>query len=392
VLGQVDLAVAGAVVGLRVLVPLVIPRYPLPAVLAALLLDAVDQTVFQTFTRLGLGGYQAYDKALDVYYLTIAYLTTFRSWTSLDAVEVGQVLFYARLIGVTLFEVLQARWLLLVFPNAFEYAFIAYEGLRTRWDPRRLTRTGIILAASLIWLAKLPQEWFIHVARLDFTDLVKRTLGYPATAPWGEVAAGSFPVFAVLAALLAGAILAANRTVRRWAPPADWPFTLDADRHAADVSHAAARAAAEARAATLIDRELVGKVVLVSLVCVVFAQIVPGVRASDLQLAMGVSFVVAVNTAFSESLVRRRVSWSSTGLEFAATATVNLLAAVGFELFFPVELASIDLPQTAFFVLLLTLIVTLYDRYRPFYLVRSERRQAAARRGGSTAAEAAHHA
>jgi predicted ATP-dependent protease len=33
------------------------------------------------------------------------------------------------------FELLDSRAMLLVFPNTFEFFFIAYEGLRTRWDP-----------------------------------------------------------------------------------------------------------------------------------------------------------------------------------------------------------------------------------------------------------------
>ena len=65
----------------RLLVPLLIPRFALPAILAALVIDAADQTIFQQFTDLDLEGYQGYDKALDVYYLAIAYLSTFRNWT-----------------------------------------------------------------------------------------------------------------------------------------------------------------------------------------------------------------------------------------------------------------------------------------------------------------------
>ena len=36
-----------AVVLSRLLVPLLIPRFPLPAIVACLVIDAVDQTVFQ---------------------------------------------------------------------------------------------------------------------------------------------------------------------------------------------------------------------------------------------------------------------------------------------------------------------------------------------------------
>ena len=62
-----------AVVGARFLVPLLIPRYPLPAIIASLALDGYDQTIFQAFGY-DPPGYQSYDKAMDVYYLAIAYL------------------------------------------------------------------------------------------------------------------------------------------------------------------------------------------------------------------------------------------------------------------------------------------------------------------------------
>jgi hypothetical protein len=68
-----DLLILLLVIGARLGVPLAIPRYPIPAGLGALVIDAVDQTVFQTFTRLPLAGYQGYDKALDIYYFSIEY-------------------------------------------------------------------------------------------------------------------------------------------------------------------------------------------------------------------------------------------------------------------------------------------------------------------------------
>src|ERR671916_3230969 len=100
------------VIGARFLAPLFIPRFPLPAILAALVLDGVDQTIFQT---LGYDppGYQGYDKAMDVYYLSIAYLSTMRNWTSRPAVQVARFLYFYRLVGVVAFELTEWRPLLL---------------------------------------------------------------------------------------------------------------------------------------------------------------------------------------------------------------------------------------------------------------------------------------
>ncbi len=135
-----DLIIFFIVVALRFIVPLFIPRFPLPAILLALVIDAADQTIFQQFTNLNLDGYQNYDKALDIFYLTVAFLAVYRNWTNSTAIVVARFLWYYRLLGVWLFEVFQERWLLMIFPNTFEYFFIAYELLRTQWDPRRLTR------------------------------------------------------------------------------------------------------------------------------------------------------------------------------------------------------------------------------------------------------------
>jgi hypothetical protein len=46
-----DLIIFWAMVAARFLIPLLILSYPLPAILVALILDGVDQTVFQTFNK-----------------------------------------------------------------------------------------------------------------------------------------------------------------------------------------------------------------------------------------------------------------------------------------------------------------------------------------------------
>ena len=59
------------VVAARFLLPLLIPRYPLPAIIACLILDGVDQTIFQLFGY-DPPYYQSYDKAMDIFYLSVA--------------------------------------------------------------------------------------------------------------------------------------------------------------------------------------------------------------------------------------------------------------------------------------------------------------------------------
>ena len=46
------------------------------------MLDAADQTIFQAF-GFDPPGYQSYDKAMDIFYLSIAYLAAMRNWDNL---------------------------------------------------------------------------------------------------------------------------------------------------------------------------------------------------------------------------------------------------------------------------------------------------------------------
>ena len=103
----------------RFMLPLLIPAFPLPAIVGCLVLDGVDQTIFQIFGY-DPPWYQGYDKAMDVYYLAIAYLATLRNWSNLNAFRIGHFLYFYRLVGVVAFELTHVRALLLIFPNTFE--------------------------------------------------------------------------------------------------------------------------------------------------------------------------------------------------------------------------------------------------------------------------------
>src|SRR3954453_19895 len=139
------------VVGARFLVPLLIPKFPLPAIIACLVLDAADQSIFQAF-GFDPPGYQSYDKAMDVYYLAMGYLATLRNWASVAAYQVSRALYFYRLVGVVAFELTQTRARILTFPTSFEYFFIASEGIRSPW---RTTRWGLrwwIGLPAFIWV------------------------------------------------------------------------------------------------------------------------------------------------------------------------------------------------------------------------------------------------
>ncbi len=367
-----DWLIFWVVAAARFLLPLTIPRYPLPGILASLVLDGVDQTIFQQFTRLPLEGYQGYDKALDVYYLTIAYVSTLRNWVNRFAFQVSRFLFAWRLAGVALFELTHLRWLLLIFPNTFEYFFIFYETYRLRWDPRRMTRKLLIGAAALIWVViKLPQEYWLHIAQADTTDWIKTSLvGAPIERPWSEIFRARPGILLAVFAVAALVLVAAWWFARRRLPPAERALTFSADAHQRPSTKEQVRSAVASEASRIVDAALVEKIVLMALVSLSFAQVLPDVQSSNLQLVFGVALVVTINTALSHWLARRGFGWAFALGQFVVMAVVNL----GLILAYTFLRSRLDDPVSVgnvlFFALLLTLLVTLFDHYRQVYLMR----------------------
>jgi len=363
--------IVGLIILSRLLLPLAIPHYPLPAIIASLILDGVDQTILQQSTDLELLGYQGYDKALDIYYLTIAYLSTMRNWSSTYAFRTSQFLYYFRLVGVLLFEITQARWLLMAFPNTFEYFFIFYEAVRTRWNPLRMSAGFVIGAAAFIWIViKLPQEYWIHVAQLDTTDVIREDIfGVPVTTSWGDIVSDNVGVFVALGIGLVALAFGIRWFMANRLPAGDWGWTFAADAPGRDLAPVQAAAATAYRPNRVFTLELFEKVVMLSLVSAIFSQLLPGVSASRLQIGIGVAVWVVLNTALSELLARRGVDFGSALRQFGIMVGVNLGIVIAVELLVLDE--DLDFGSTLFFTLLLALMITFYDRYRPLYLERT---------------------
>lgn len=349
-----DMVIFWAVVMARFFIPLSIPKYPLPGIIASLVLDAVDREIFQQFTGLPLEGYQGYDKALDIYYLAITYLSTLRNWSNLFAFKLNRFLFYYRLVGVALFELTNLRAFLILFPNTSEYFFIFYEAVRLKWDPRVLTKGKLIVTAALIWIfVKLPQEYWLHIAQMDTTDWIR------------ENPSNSAVILITCAAVMVGVVWWLLRDLPTMRPgfsvAADYAtFKFDGPQAACVRDNYTSKRFFD----DFLSHELIEKIVLVSLLSVIFAHILPEVRASDFQLTIGVSILIIINTELSQWLARRGTHWKSIFREFIIMSIVNFTLVLFFDFLLARYEGSIDLLNTLFFVLLLTLNVTLYDRYR----------------------------
>lgn len=343
------------VVGLRFCIPLLIPRYPLPGVIGSLVLDAVDHSIFQAFGY-DPPNYQGYDKAMDVYYLAIAYVSTLRNWTSPSAYRVGRFLYFYRLVGVTAFELSGWRALLLIFANTFEYFFIAYEIVRMQRDPRRYTLRFWIWVAAVIWVVvKLPQEWWIHVAQLDFTD---------------ELAAHPWMGPTIVAVLLVAAAVYWWYVRSRLSAP-DWPLRVAADPIPAEMANWHQRAEWTAAHSAILSSTTAEKVVLVGLISVIYGEALPGLETTSAELFVGIGALVILNAAISIWSARMRVGADNAVGAFAARVAVNVaLAVIG-----RVLLGSdrMDLPAALFFVAMISLITLLHDRYLPVHAARVAR-------------------
>jgi hypothetical protein len=343
-----------AVVGGRFLLPLLIPYYPLPAVVASLILDGVDQTIFQLFGH-DPPNYQSYDKAMDVFYLSIAYLSTLRNWESMPAFRIGWFLYFYRLVGALVFELTHARWVLLVFPNVFEYFFIAYETIRSRWQPTHLLIGFWLSAAGLIWVfIKLPQEYWLHVAQLDVTDEISDHHWFAG----------------LIVVVVVGLVLCFQMLVRPRLAPTDWSWRFRPEKLPEAIDEPEEQAAWRMRFDAILSFGTLEKVMLLGLVSVIFSQMLPDFTGTPTDVFIGVAAVVVINSGITLAAARRRWTIRSTGLAFLARLGMNIALVLIADPLLGRHNARLDGYDTIFFLSLISLITTLHDRWRPVHEVR----------------------
>lgn len=353
-----------SVLGIRFFLPLLIFRFPLPAIIGCLVIDALDQTIFQKTTSLPLDGYQSYDKALDIYYLSIAYISTMRNWTNKFAFKISQFLFYYRIIGVTLFELLGNRTILLLFPNTFEYFFIFYEALRLFWNPKRFSKKFLLLAAAFIWIfIKLPQEYIIHVAQVDTTDWIKTTIfGVSPNTTFAQIA-GLYPLFLPLLILICVSLVFTLKQAFKLLPARDHKLQF-----MAKITPLKAFSGAKSLRFKLYP-EILEKIFFVGLVCVVFSQLFPSFNGAPLRVFLGAGLVVAIGAGISYMLRAKWMRHLPIALRILAMIIPNtILIVIYSQIVAPGR--NLHFGLIIFFALIITLFTVFYDTYRPYYIRR----------------------
>jgi hypothetical protein len=233
----------------------------------------------------------------------------------------------------------------------------------------------VIGAAFAIWVViKIPQEYWIHVAQLDATDAIKEHIfGVTPDTRWSAIVAANIPFLLAVAVAIIVMIAVGRRLMEAKLPPADWPLSFDADAHGRDVGQEEALAARQAAAERVFGLALIEKLAFVGLLTIIFTQMLPTANVTVGQTAAGVFVIILVNAALSSWLIRRGVVWRSVAVEFVAMALANALTALLFALLLGFGRQSFDVPTALFLLLLLTLLVTLYDRFQPLAQARATR-------------------
>ena len=150
------------VIGLiRISGSLPVLRCALAGALIAIVVDFSDLFWWNLIDLGGLRNYQAFDKWVDLVYMGTFLLAALR-WRGL-ARNVALGLFGFRMIGVAVFEVTQARWVLMVFPNVFEFWFVFIAARNHFFSRYELTARRVVLWLLIVLVLKEGQEYFLHV-------------------------------------------------------------------------------------------------------------------------------------------------------------------------------------------------------------------------------------
>lgn len=149
---------------LRLLVPLLILRWPIFGMLASMYLDLQDFNYFTIRTEQDTTNYQTWDKVMDIYYLSIAFYTSL-SWKEKLAKKLSVFFFSLRAVGVVVLLFIHARELLVLFPNIFENFFLFYLLFKKFTNNAKLFTSlpiSAVIIASIV-IPKLIAEYYLHV-------------------------------------------------------------------------------------------------------------------------------------------------------------------------------------------------------------------------------------
>ena len=146
----------------RVLGSLPVLRWPFAGALVAMLADLCDLFLMDWLG--GIRNYQALDKWCDQVYLA-AFLVVALRWPKPQR-TIAASLYAYRLVGFGLFELTQARAVLVLFPNLFEFWFVFVASLPHWRKDYTLNNRNILLVVLPLLFLKESQELVLHWFKL----------------------------------------------------------------------------------------------------------------------------------------------------------------------------------------------------------------------------------
>ena len=148
------------VVSVRLLGSLPVLKYAFLGSVFAVLIDLSDLFIIGNLDLGGVRNYQEFDKVLDLVYMGTFLLVSLR-WERKEKL-ISIFLFAYRLIGLILFEFTGERYLLLLFPNVFEFWVIGITFLKFRKKHKIIPDSSLIKVFLGSFILKLIQEWILH--------------------------------------------------------------------------------------------------------------------------------------------------------------------------------------------------------------------------------------
>ena len=148
---------------IRVVGSLPVLRWAFIGGLLAVFVDLSDLFWMNLLDLGGIGNYQHFDKLIDQVYLGTFFIVVYK-WSG-PRRTIGIVLFLFRLLGFLLFELTDDRFILLFFPNVFEFWFLFVASL-PHWKKKFIfQRSNTTLWLAFLSSLKVFQEYVLHQAK-----------------------------------------------------------------------------------------------------------------------------------------------------------------------------------------------------------------------------------
>ncbi len=148
------------VISVRILGSLPVLKYAFLGSIFAVFIDLSDLFIIGNLDLGGVRNYQEFDKILDLIYM-ITFLIVSLRWERKEK-SISIFLFIYRLIGLALFEFTGERYVLLLFPNVFEFWIIAISFLKFRKKATFIPDSRLMLIFVISLFLKLIHEWVLH--------------------------------------------------------------------------------------------------------------------------------------------------------------------------------------------------------------------------------------